>query len=67
LNFFEFVRGKEIKTLPNGSKINCKAGPVTTNQKGSYGSLKVWYPLKGIINILSMYELEKLYHITYGS
>ncbi len=56
---------KEIETLPNGIKIICNAVAVTTNM--SYGNLKVWYLPKGITNIFSMHELEKLYRITYDS
>ncbi len=58
---------KEIKTLPNGIKINCNAGAVTINQMGSYSNLTVWYLPKGITNIFLMHELEKLYRITYNS
>jgi hypothetical protein len=58
---------KGIKMLPNGIKINCNVGAITTNQMGSYGNLKVWYLPEGIANIFSMHKLEKLYRITYNS
>jgi hypothetical protein len=50
-----------------GIKINCNAGAVVTNKRGTYGNLKVWYLSDGIANIFSMQELEKLYRITYDS
>ncbi len=58
---------KRIKKVNVGIKINCNAGTVTTNQMGTYGSLKVWYVPEGIANIFSMHELEKWYCITYDS
>jgi hypothetical protein len=61
----EYLKG--IKTVQGGIKINCNAGAVVTNKKGTYGGLKVWYLPDGIANIFSMHELEKLYHITYDS
>jgi hypothetical protein len=56
-----------IRTLKNEIKINCNEGAVMTNQMGSYGRMNVWYIPKGIANIFSMHELEKMYHITYDS
>jgi hypothetical protein len=56
-----------IKTEPGGSRINCNAGAITTNKRGTYGNLKVWYLPDGIANIISMHELEEMYRITYGS
>ncbi len=50
-----------------GIKINCNAGTVSTNLKGNYGRLKVWYLPDGTANIFSMHELEQLYCITYDS
>jgi hypothetical protein len=58
---------KGVKKVREGIKINCNAGLVTTNLKGNYGRLKVWYVPKGIANIFSMHELKRLYHITYDS
>ncbi len=49
---------KNIKTVRGGVKINCNAGTVTTNLRGTYGGLKVWYLPGGIENIFSMHELE---------
>jgi hypothetical protein len=40
---------------------------MTTNCKGTYGKLQVWYLPEGIANIFSMHKLEKMYHITYNS
>ncbi len=48
-------------------KINCNAGAISTNKRGEYGNLMVWYLPDGIANIISMHELESLYCITYGS
>jgi hypothetical protein len=56
-----------VKEVHEGIKINCKAGAVVTNLRGSYGRLKVWYLPDGIANIFSMHELEQLYQITYNS
>ncbi len=56
-----------MKTLARGIRINCNAGAVTTNCKGTYRKLQVWYLPKGIANIFSMHELEKTYCITYDS
>jgi hypothetical protein len=61
----KYLKGDKI--LTKRIKINCNAGVVTTNQMGSYGNLKVWYLPKGIANIFSVHELEKLYCITYNS
>ncbi len=56
-----------IKTEAQGVRINCSAGAVSTNKRGTYGSLKVWYLPDGIANIISMHELEGMYSITYNS
>jgi hypothetical protein len=58
---------KEIKTEPRGVRINCNAGAITTNKRGTYGNLKEWYLPDGIANIISMHELEETYRITYDS
>ncbi len=58
---------KEIQTVEGGIKINCNAGAVTTNKKGKFGWLNVWYLPDGITNIFSMHELKKMYRITYDS
>jgi hypothetical protein len=58
---------KEIQTVKGGIKINCNAGTVTTNKKGKFGRLNVWYLPDGMANIFSMHELEKMYRITYDS
>jgi len=58
---------KSIKTEARGVKINCNAGAISTNKRGKYGNLKVWYLPDGIANIISMHELESLYRITYDS
>jgi hypothetical protein len=58
---------KSIKTEARGVKINCNAGVISTNKRGQYGTLKVWYLPDGIANIISMQKLELLYHITYDS
>ena len=49
---------KNIKTVSGGVKINCNAGMVTTNLRGTYGGLKVWYLPNGIANIFLMHKLE---------
>ena len=58
---------KDIRTEAQGVKINCNAGAISTNKRGEYGNLKVWYLPDGIANIISMHELESLYRITYDS
>jgi hypothetical protein len=58
---------KGVKKVREGIKINCNAGLVTSNLKGNYGRLKVWYVPEGIANIFSMHELKCLYPITYDS
>jgi hypothetical protein len=58
---------KGAKKGREGIKINCNVGLVTSNLKGNYGRLKVWYVPKGIANIFSMHELKRLYRITYDS
>jgi hypothetical protein len=58
---------KNIRSVNGGVKINCNAGAMTTNERGTYGGLKVWYLPDGIANIFSMHELEKKYRITYDS
>jgi hypothetical protein len=58
---------KEIRTVEGGIKINCNAGAVTTNKKGNFGRLNVWYLPDGIADIFSMHELKKMYRITYDS
>ena len=42
-------------------------GYVSTNLRGTYGGLKVWYLPDRIVNILSMHELKRFYRITYDS
>ena len=56
-----------MRPVKGGIKINCNAGTVTTNLRGAYGGLKVWYLPDGIANIFSMHELERSYCITYDS
>jgi len=58
---------KSIKTEARGVKINCNAGAISTNKRGQYGNLKVWYLSDSIANIISMHKLESLYRITYDS
>ncbi len=60
-----FLKG--IHTVERGIKINCNAGTVTTNKKGKFGRLNLWYLPDGIAHIFSTYELEKWYRITYDS
>jgi hypothetical protein len=48
-------------------KINCNAGAISTNKRGEYENLKVWYLPDGTANIILMHELESLYRITYDS
>jgi hypothetical protein len=47
--------------------MNCNAGAISTNKRGTYGSLKVWYLPDDIANIISMHELEGMYRIIYDS
>ncbi len=56
---------ENLHQVKGGIKINCNAGAVTTDLKGEFGGLSVWYLPDGIANIFSMHELEKLYRITY--
>ncbi len=56
-----------MKTEARGGKINCNAGAISTNKRGEYGNLKVWYLPDSIANIILMHELKSLYHITYDS
>jgi hypothetical protein len=58
---------KGVKKVREGIKINCNAGSMTTNLKGNYGRLKVWYVPKEIANIFSMHKLKRLYCIIYDS
>jgi hypothetical protein len=58
---------KEIRTVEGGIKIKCNTGAITTNKKGKFGQLNVWYLPDGIANIFSMHELEKMYMNTYDS
>ena len=58
---------ENLRQVKGGIKINCNAGAVTTDIKGDFGGLSVWYLPDGIANIFSMHELEKLYRITYNS
>jgi hypothetical protein len=46
---------KEVQTVKGGIKINCNAGAVTTNKKGKFGWLNVWYLPDDIANIFSMH------------
>ena len=47
--------------------MNCNIGSIKKNQKGEYGRVEAWYMPKGIANIFSMNEIEKLHSITYDS
>jgi hypothetical protein len=58
---------KDVKTMTHRIRINCNAGAVTTNRKGTYARLHVWHLPKGIANIYLMHKLEKKYCITYDS
>ena len=46
-------------------QVNCNAGSKKTNRKGDYRQIEAWYMPKGIANIFSMNEIEKLHCITY--
>jgi hypothetical protein len=46
---------RNLEMLEQGIKIDCNAGVVTTNQKGTYGRLNVWYFPNKIPNIFSMH------------
>ena len=48
-------------------QANCNAGSIKTNRKEEYGQVEAWYTPKGIENIFSMNEIEKLHCITYDS
>ena len=48
-------------------KINCNAGAVTTDVKGEFRGLSIWYLPDRNANIFLMHELENLYRITYNS
>ena len=50
-----------------GMQVNCNADRIKTNRKGEYGLVEAWYMPKGIANIFSMNEIEKLHRITYKS
>jgi hypothetical protein len=58
---------KEVTKVHEGDKINCNTGMVSTNLKGNYVGLKLWYLPDRITNIFSMHELERLYRIAYHS
>ena len=58
---------RNIKTKKKGMQVNCNAGSINTNRKGEYGRVEAWYMPKGIANIFSMNEIEKLHHIAYDS
>ena len=46
---------KSIKTEARGVKISCNVGAISTNKRGKYGNLKVWYLPDGIANIRCIY------------
>ena len=48
-------------------QLNCNAESIKTNRKGEYRRVEAWYTPKGIANIFSMNEIEKLHCITYDS
>ena len=42
-------------------QVNCNAGSIKTNRKGEYRRVEAWYMPKGVANIFSMNEIEKLH------
>ena len=58
---------RNIKAQKKGMQVNCNAGSIKANRKGEYGQVEAWYMPKGIANIFSMNEIEKLHCITYNS
>ena len=56
-----------IKAQKKVMQVNCNARSIKTNRKGEYGRVEAWYIPKGIANIFSMNEIEKLHRITYES
>ena len=58
---------RNIKTKKKGMQVNCNAGSIKTNRKGEYGRVEACYMPKGISNIFSIHEIEKLHRITYNS
>ena len=48
-------------------QVNCNAGSIKTKRKGECGRVEAWYMPKGIANIFSMNEIDKLHCITYDS
>ena len=62
-SLIEKVYGGMVK----GMQVNCNTGIIKTNLKEEYRRVEVWYMLKGIANIFSVNEIEKLNRITYDS
>jgi hypothetical protein len=61
-----------LRRVDRGVKINSNLGAIRTNKVGDFvghqfDSPNAWCIPKGIVNIFSMNELEKRYHITYDS
>ena len=46
----------QVNTILRG---NCNAGVTSTNVKGTYGLWEFWLNKKGIVNLLSVPQLEK--------
>ena len=64
-NTAKYIRN--IKTKKKGIQVNCNARSIKTNRKREYGRVEAWYMPKGVVNIFSMNEIEKLHCITYHS
>ena len=65
-----FKTSKYIRNIKNKKKVmqvNCNAVSIKKNLKGEYGLVEACYMPKGIANIFSMNEIEKLRRITYNS
>lgn len=59
----------DIHEVPVGMRVQCNAGTIMTNLKGSLGEFPepVWYYPRGVVNILSMRSVSRHYHVQYDN
>ncbi|KAL7460225.1 hypothetical protein ACHAXS_000688, partial [Conticribra weissflogii] len=54
-----------LQKMEKGLHGHCNAGTTYTDQRGYFGSLKMWFNPSGIANLISFDQLERLYDISY--
>lgn len=56
-----------IRTADDPITVFCNAGSTTSSKMGDFGAIPVYCNPNGIANVLSLHNIAKIHHVTYGS